>query len=191
MRITILNGDPDPASEFQQYLHKIAGRLAGAGHQVDTLKLRELDLKGCSGCFGCWVNTPGECVKRDDSATICRAAIASDLLVLASPLVMGFTTALLKRAADQMVPLVHPYFVAEGGEAHHRARYAKYPDFGLLLGAGPDADAEDIEITTAMWRRMARNIKSRLVFTAVLDHVANRTAEEVADEIAPAVERVA
>jgi hypothetical protein len=180
MRITILNGEPDPVSGFQNYVHKIAGRLADSGHQVTTLDLRDLKLQGCSGCFGCWLKTPGECVKRDDSALVCRAAINADLLVLASPLTMGFTSALLKRAADQMVPLIHPYFVLEGGESHHRARYAQYPLFGLLLGATEDTDAEDIEITTAMWRRMARNLKSRMVFTAV----ANRTAEEVADELA-------
>ena len=180
MRITILNGDPDPSSAFHLYLQEFAQRLSVMGHAITTLELRELDLKGCSGCWGCWVKTPGECVKRDNSAKVCRAAINADLLVLASPLTMGFTTALLKRAADQMIPLVHPYFTVEGGEVHHRARYAHYPDFGLLLGAGADTDAEDIEITTTMWGRMARNMKSRLAFTAVAD----RSAEEVADELA-------
>lgn len=179
MRITILNGDPDPASEFQCYLQTVAQRLAAAGHTIATLDLRELDLKNCSGCFGCWVKTPGECVQRGDNAKLCRAAIDADLLLLASPITMGFTTALLKRAADHMIALIHPYFVVENGEVHHRARYAHYPIFGLLLGAG-DSDAEDIEITTTLWSRMARNMKSRMVFTAI----ANRSAEEVADEIA-------
>ncbi len=180
MRIVILNGEPDPASAFDTYLSTLTNRLAASGHTATKLDLAALDLKGCSGCFGCWVKTPGECVKRDDSATVCRAAINADLLLLASPMKMGFTTALLKRAADQMIPLIHPYFVVEGGEVHHRARYAHYPEFGLLLGADADTDAEDIEITTTMWSRMARNMKSRLAFTAV----ANRSAEEVADELA-------
>jgi hypothetical protein len=186
MRIAILNGEPDPLSEFEKYLHRVAERLTATGHAVETIELRAIDLKGCSGCFGCWVKTPGECVKRDDSATVCRAAIAADLLVLASPLIMGFTTALLKRAADQMIPLIHPYFVVEGGEAHHRARYASYPEWGLLLGAGEDSDAEDIEITTAIWRRTARNMKSRLVFAAVADGASNCTAVEVVDAIVAA-----
>ena len=108
------------------------------GHAVTLLDLAQLDLKGCSGCFNCWVKTPGECVKRDDSATVCRAAINADLLLLASPMMMGFTTALLKRAADQMIPLLHPYFIVEGGEVHHRARYAHYPAMALLLGVGAD-----------------------------------------------------
>ena len=180
MKIAVLNGDPNPASCFKNYLRAVARRLTDSGHAVTKLDLAELDLKGCSGCFGCWVKTPGKCVKRDDSERVCRAAMDADLLLLASPLVMGFTTALLKRAADQLIPLLHPYVVIEGGEAHHRARYARYPKFGLLLGAGGDSDAEDIEITTAMWTRMARNLKSRMVFTAV----AGRVPEEVADEIA-------
>ncbi len=180
MRITILNGEPDPASPFDAYQALLAGRLQALGHTVEKLDLRALDIKGCSGCFGCWVKTPGECIKRDDSATVCRAAIRSDLLLLASPMTMGFTTALLKRSADQMIPLLHPYFVVEGGEIHHRARYARYPKLGLLVGAGPDTDTEDIEIATAMWRRMARDMKSTLAFTAVAD----RAAEEMAHEIA-------
>jgi multimeric flavodoxin WrbA len=180
MRITILNGEPDAASSFQQYLSGVARLLASSGNAVTTLDLRNLNLKGCSGCFGCWMKTPGECAKRDDSAQVCRAAIGSDLLLMASPMTMGFTTALLKRAADQMIPLIHPYFVIEGGEVHHRSRYAHYPKFGLLLGADGDSDAEDVEITTALWTRMARNMKSCMVFTAVDD----RSIEEVANEIA-------
>jgi len=180
MRMTILNGEPDAASPFQAYLEALSNRLVRLGHAVTKLDLAALELKGCTGCFNCWVKTPGECSKHDDSATVCRAAMDADLLLLASPMTMGFTTALLKRAADQMVPLIHPYFVVEGGEIHHLARYAHYPVFALLLGAGPDSDAEDVEITRTMWARMARNMKSRLAWSAIAD----RAAEEVADELA-------
>jgi hypothetical protein len=180
MKITILNGEPDDAAAFESYVRDFAGRLSVAGNEVRTLDLRDMDIKGCSGCWDCWVRTPGECAKRDDSEIVCRAVIGSDLVVLASPMIMGFTSALLKRGIDQFIPLIHPYIVIEGGEMHHRARYDRYPTFGLLLGAGADTDAEDIAITERMWSRMARNAKSRLVFTAVAD----RSAEEVADELA-------
>ena len=180
MQIAILNGEPDSTSEFQRFLSSVTQRLTEAGHAVHLLTLRKLDLKGCSGCWGCWVKTPGECVKRDDSAQVCRAAIRADLLLLASPMRMGFTTALLKRTLDQMIPLVHPYLEVEGGELHHRARYARSPKLGLLLGLNDSSDAEDIEITTAIWSRTARNLKSSMVFAVCT----NRSAEEVADEIA-------
>ena len=138
MRITILNGEPDAASAFDAYQCALTCRLHALGHTVEKLDLRALDLKGCTGCFNCWIKTPGECSKSDDSATVRRAVMNCDLVLLAAPITMGFTTALLKRAADQMIPLIHPYFVVEGGELHHRARYARYPKFGLLLCASPD-----------------------------------------------------
>jgi hypothetical protein len=182
MRITILNGEPDPGSPFHRYVHALAERLEATGHGVTTLDLATLDLKGCSGCFGCWVKTPGQCAKGDDSIMICRSVLAGDLLLAASPMAMGFTSVLLKRAADQMIPLVHPHFMIQGGEVHHRPRYARYPAFALLLGPGPDTDAEDLEITEAIWRRFARNLKLRPVMAAVAD----RPFQEVADALAAA-----
>jgi multimeric flavodoxin WrbA len=182
MRITILNGEPDMSAPFDGYVRACRDQLEKAGHDVTLLDLRGMELKGCSGCWGCWVKTPGECVKSDESATICRSVITSDLTVLAAPVTMGFTSSLLKRAADQMIALVHPYLVIEGGELHHRPRYDRYPEFGLLLSAGSDTDPEDIEITATMWSRMARNMKSRLTFTAIAD----RSAEEVAHELVAA-----
>jgi multimeric flavodoxin WrbA len=83
MKIAVLNGDPNPASCFKNYLRAVARRLTDSGHAVTMLDLAELDLKGCSGCFGCWVKTPGKCVKRDDSERVCRAAMDADLLLLA------------------------------------------------------------------------------------------------------------
>jgi hypothetical protein len=159
----------------------VAGHLAAAGHAVTTFDLRELELKGCVGCWSCWVKTPGECARADDSARICRAAIQSGLLVLASQVTLGFTGVLLKRAVDQMIPLLHPHLVIQDGEVHHRARYARYPDLGLLLAPGPDADAEDLEITAAMWTRLARNFKASRMLTAVAD----RPAQEAAHALVP------
>lgn len=167
MRITILNGEPEDSTVFDSYVHSFARSLEAADHKVTLLDLRDLELQNCSGCWGCWVKTPGECVKHDDGETINRAAIDSDLVILAAPMVMGFTSTLLKRAGDRLIPLVHPYLVVEGGEVHHRPRYARYPLFGLLLGVDADTDDEDIAITRDMWARTARNIKSKLVFTTV------------------------
>jgi hypothetical protein len=180
MRITIVNGDPVSGSGFDSYVGGVTGRLLAAGHEVVRLDLRDMDIRGCTGCWGCWVKTPGECVARDESADVCRAVIGADLALFASPMRMGFTTALLKRATDKLIPLIHPYITIEGGEMHHLPRYERYPSLGLLLGAGPDTDDEDIEITRGMWERTARNIKSRLAFVALAD----RPFEEVADELA-------
>ena len=182
MRIVIVNGEPDASAPFDAYVHDVASRLAERGNAVNELTLREMDLKGCSGCFGCWLKTPGECVKHDDGEQLCRAVINSDLVLFAAPMVMGYPSALVKRSVERLIPLLHPYIEIEGGEMHHRKRYERYPDVGLLVSAGADTDAEDLELTRHLWERLARDFKSRLAFMAVAD----RSSREVADELVAA-----
>jgi len=179
MKVTIFNGEPVGGSPFDQYVQVLAARARAAAHEVEVLELRELDLKGCSGCFSCFVKTPGRCARRDDSERLCRAMLGSDLVVLASPMSMGFTTSLLKRCIDQQIPLIHPYLEIEGGEMHHKARYKRYPLLALVLGPTSATTSEDLEITQAIWARTARNVKSRLILTATTD----RRPEEVFDAL--------
>jgi hypothetical protein len=180
MNITILNGNPnDGDGPFHEYVGGLSTSLSSVGHEVNTLPLRDLHIRHCTGCFGCWVRTPGRCVQDDDMPIVHRAAINADLLVFASPVIMGFPSALLKKTVDRIIPLVHPYVVIDQGELHHLARYDRYPPLALLLDKGVDGDDEDIEIISDIFQRTARNFKTRLAFTWVLD----TPIKDVVDEI--------
>jgi hypothetical protein len=184
MKITILNGNPDAGNVvFDGYLARLSNVLASDQHEVVVWELREMDIQYCTGCWGCWVKTPGECIAVDDSRDVCRAVINSDFVLFASPVIMGFYSALLKKTMDKLIPLLHPYIVVDQGEAHHLARYDRYPVLGLLLEKSGDTDDEDIEIISDVHSRTALNMKSRLSFTRLtLDPV-----EEVAGEITNAI----
>jgi multimeric flavodoxin WrbA len=179
MKVLILNGNPDQRSGLDSYLDRLAQTLRGAGHSARILTLRELDIRSCTGCWSCWVRTPGECQFRDDSHRVCREYIAADFVLHASPLVMGTVAAVLKTANDKLLPLLHPYIEVVEGECHHRARYDAYPLVGLLLERGADHDDEDVAITRAIYQRNALNLKSRLCLTMLTD----REPAEVADAI--------
>jgi multimeric flavodoxin WrbA len=180
MNVCIVNGNPvrEPDT-LERYLDGLAEGLRARGSTVTKLDLRDLSIRHCTGCWGCWVRTPGECANRDDSAQVRRAVIRSDLAILASPVIMGFPSALLKKMQDKLIPLVHPYIELVHGEAHHRARYERYPRLGILLHESEDTDGEDIQIITGMYERMALNMKSRLVLAGTTADA----VEEVADEI--------
>ena len=182
MKIVIVNGEPDVTAAFDGYVRDIAARLGGSGNDVTELTLRDMDLRGCTGCFGCWVKTPGECAQHDAGAELCRTVINSDLVVFAAPMRMGYPSALAKRAVERLIPLLSPYMEVEGGELHHRKRYDRYPDLALIVSAGSDTDAEDLALTQELWGRLARNFKSRLAWFAVAD----RSSREVADELVAA-----
>jgi multimeric flavodoxin WrbA len=89
MKITILNGNQEP-SRFDSYLEQLESALKTGGHVVTRLDLRDLSLRYCVGCWGCWVKTPGECKAQDASVEMDRAVINSDFTLWAAPLKMGF-----------------------------------------------------------------------------------------------------
>lgn len=167
MKITILNGNPDHQnSNFETYLDKIALALDDLGLTVKTINLRDKDVHSCTGCWGCWVKTPGECLVADDSINIRQEIIWSDLVIFASPLIMGFTSALLKILQDKMIPLLHPYMELVNNEVHHQKRYNQYPGLALIYEPEPETDEEDIQIITSIYQRLALNFKSELIFSA-------------------------
>jgi multimeric flavodoxin WrbA len=110
MKIAILDGALNSTPEsWKTYLHGLTTALETNDHTVNHIKLSERDLSHCAGCFKCWVQTPGICTILDDNQDINRALINSNLVLFASPLIMGFVTSILKKKMDRMIPLVHPY----------------------------------------------------------------------------------
>jgi multimeric flavodoxin WrbA len=178
MKITIINGNPEP-SGFDFYLAQVQTALANSGHTVTRLDLRDLPLRYCVGCWGCWVKTPGECVARDASLEIDRAVINADFVLWAAPLKMGFPAALLKMALDKHLPLIHPYMEVDQGEAHHLKRYARSPRVGLLLEKEPTTDERDLQIVTDIHCRTALNFKTRLDFSLTTETPADEVARQI------------
>ena len=131
------------------------------------------------GCFNCWVKTPGLCVFRDDGDILCREVLHCDYVIIASPVIMGYPSAMAKNALDRIIPLIHPYLEDIDGEVHHMKRYEKYPVMGLLLEKSGDTDDEDITIITEIFQRAALNLQSRLGFV----RLTTTSVEELADEI--------
>jgi hypothetical protein len=105
--------------------------------------------------------------------------INSDFVLFASPVIMGFYSALLKKVTDKLIPLVHPYIVVDQGEAHHRARYDRHPLLGLLLEKGDDADEDDVKIVSDIHSRTALNLKTRLAFTRLTLDPIGEVAREI------------
>jgi multimeric flavodoxin WrbA len=164
MKITILNGNPEPSS-FDNYLAQLTSTLESMGHAIIRLDLRDIRLRHCVGCWGCWVKTPGQCLAKDASIEMDRAVINSDFTLWAAPLKMGFPSELLKMANDKHLPLIHPYMDIDQDEAHHLRRYPHSPRIGLLIEKEAATDSGDLQIVTDIFCRTALNFKTRLEFS--------------------------
>ncbi len=165
MKILLIDGNTDHNNKLDQYLNNIVDLLNNSDHTLEHIKLEEKRIKYCIGCWSCWVKTPGKCFVSDDSHDICHKIIHSDFVLFASPIIMGFTSAILKRLQDKLIPLLHPYIEFVQNESHHHKRYESYPRLGLLLDKDANSDDEDVEIINDIYKRLALNFKSELVFT--------------------------
>jgi multimeric flavodoxin WrbA len=180
MKIVILDGQSELENKrWSAYMSTLVVQLQQKGHEVNHFVLKDFNIHHCTGCFGCWVKTPGICVIDDDSREINRQSIQADFILWASPLVMGFPTYHLKKKLDRSIPLIHPYFEMVNGEVHHLPRYEKYPLFGLLLQPEKMDTQTDIDMVNQIFSRTALNIKSRLAFAATTD----LNVEDIASKI--------
>ncbi len=151
MKISILCGTPDNSHiAFDEEINRLAAALNTDDHEVTQIQLRTLNIKDCIGCYDCWLKTPGKCVIRDDMETILRAYVQSDKVVLATPVLIGFVSPLVKRVSDRSLPLIHPYLKLEGDRMKHVSRYEKLAEQIIIVDT-----LEDIEAIEAVYRTQA------------------------------------
>lgn len=139
MDALILNGALAGDADVDSVQELLRRELAAAGCRPRAMVLREIPVAYCQGCFECWVKTPGECKTADAGREIAAAFIASDVVILLTPVTFGGYSSELKKGLDRIAGLVSPFFMHIHGEVHHRPRYARYPSL-LALGVLPKPD---------------------------------------------------
>jgi multimeric flavodoxin WrbA len=157
-RILILDGSHTENERLSNILAGIVRDLDRQGSAVQVISLREKTLGACTGCYGCWLKTPGMCVQRDEGTEIARLVMQSDITLFFCPVVFGGYTPLLKRIIDRVFSSVNlPYMQVKGGETHHLPRYPRYP---RLIGVGVQSqpDREEVEIFKGLVARNSINL---------------------------------
>ena len=144
MKALVLDGSREGDSLTPVAVLGMTSALAGRGHSVELVRPRELAIAPCTGCFGCWTRTPGECVIMDDARDVVGSYVGSDLVVFVTPVTFGGYSSQLKKLLDRIIlSVLDPRFTVVGGEVHHRLRYRRYPKtvgFGTLPSPDPDAE---------------------------------------------------
>lgn len=89
---------------------KILEGAAARGAETEKIFLADSDVRFCRNCRECLQppgNEPGECFIEDDVQELIRKCLASDLLILSSPVNFGSMTAVSKAFLERLVCLAH------------------------------------------------------------------------------------
>ena len=147
-RALLLDGRADESDATLASLHgALLDGLTAGGWAVDDWTLRDADIAYCTGCFTCWVKTPGECAHKDAGHEVAERAEHADLWVFLTPVTFGGYSSTLKRALDHIIPILLPFLIKEGDETRHPLRYDHRQDL-LVVGVVPKGAAEGAEAQT-------------------------------------------
>lgn len=100
--VLILSSTPRKGGNSELLCAQFARGAAGAGHTVETISLREKDIRCCTGCGAC--SASRQCVQKDDMADILARMVAADVIVLATPVYFYSMCAQMKTLIDRTVP---------------------------------------------------------------------------------------
>jgi NADPH-dependent FMN reductase len=156
MRALVLNGALSGDEGLVPVEEAVGATLGTWGWQVEGVRLREVPITYCKGCFDCWVKTPGVCATNDGAGAVTRALARSDLAVLLSPITFGGYSSEIKKALDRSIGIVSPFFTRIDDEVHHKPRYTRYPAL-LAIGVTQDRDPDEAQIFARLVGRNAVN----------------------------------
>ena len=159
MKALILIGSKMDDSESAKIHEIMLEELKKLNWDATSIVLEDINIAYCTGCFGCWVQTPGECVIKDYEETIVREMVRSDLIIYITPIVFGGYSSILKKALDRQISRVLPYFTKIEGEVHHKKRYEKEQSL-LSIGILDKPDAEKEEVFKTLVARNSINMWS-------------------------------
>ena len=99
MKILALSGSPRVNGNTDQYLNMVLEECAAQGAETELIRVCDLNLKGCRGCYGCV--QAKSCVIQDDFQDIFPKIVEADVLLLGSPVYHSSITPELKAVLDR------------------------------------------------------------------------------------------
>jgi NAD(P)H-dependent FMN reductase len=164
--VLALNGSPRAGSgATSRLLAPLLEGMRRAGAATELIRVRDLGLEPCIGCYSCWVQTPGRCIHDDGMERALEAWSRADLVVLGTPVYHGCMTGLMKTFLDRLLPRYDPWLVPNPnveGVSGHPAR-APEPRQMVLVSPCGFPGLHNFDAIVHTFRHVARMHGMRVV----------------------------
>jgi multimeric flavodoxin WrbA len=108
MKFIVLSGSYRKDGVTEQAAKALLEGAASKGAQTSFVALRDKNIQFCTNCRNCMQQPgeePGECTQADDMKDLIRECLASDVLVVTSPINFYAATAMSKKFQERLVPM--------------------------------------------------------------------------------------
>lgn len=153
MKILVINGSPK--GELSNTMKITRAFIEGMEETYDIVDTMRVNVKPCLGCYGCWVQTPGRCVQKDDMQGILDKILESDIVIWSTPLYCYSVPSNCKALYDRLLPLgMQQQSVDETGATYHPCRQEIHTNIMLISGCGFPNRENNFEAMDFQFNRM-------------------------------------
>ena len=106
MKALIVNASPRKNGNTATLLDKVRDGLEASGCETKTVSLATLKFRGCISCLACKVKgnkCDGLCALRDELRPVLEETLASDILVLGSPVYFHYPVAAARAFTERLL----------------------------------------------------------------------------------------
>ena len=104
MKAIAFNGSPRVGGNTEYLLEKVLEPIAEAGIETELIQIGGLQLRGCLGCYKCYINVNRQCVQSKDALNgYVEKMIQADGIILASPVYVCSVPSEMKALIDRAV----------------------------------------------------------------------------------------
>lgn len=154
-KIIIISASPRQGGNSDSLCNKFMMGAKEAGHYVEKILLKDKNINYCKGCGFCVNNNYTTCSQQDDMENILEKIIASDVIVMATPVYFYTMCAQMKTFIDRCcsrytkIKNKEFYFIATAADPNKQALYKTFEGFrgftdcldgarekGILYGSG-------------------------------------------------------
>lgn len=100
------------------------------------------NIHPCSGCFKCWLKTPGRCIINDSYTETPKYIKEADKMIIITEVRYGSYSPYIKRVIERSIGFLLPFFRKYNGEIHHSIRYEHVPEL-IFIGYSPSINPKE------------------------------------------------
>lgn len=99
-------------------------RLFGQNPKNTMVIMNDHEIHNCTGCFGCWIETPSVCVIKDHYRDMGRLISQSDEVEIISRCFYGGFSPFVKNVLDRSISYIYPSYIIRNNAMQYKSRYS-------------------------------------------------------------------
>jgi len=155
-KVLVLSASPRKNGNSDLLCDQFMKGAQQAGHQAEKIFLKDKKINYCTGCGTC-INGKKSCPQKDDMAEVLEKMIASDVIVMATPVYFYTMNAQMKTLIDRTCSRYTEirdkdfYFIVAAADSSKRAMERALEGFRAFTSCLSGAKEKGIVYGTGAW----------------------------------------